>query len=463
MSSTPSPRRAWRGLGPRLALWYTGFFIVGSLAVLALSAALLSSSLRARDHAAILAELDALRAADARGGLEAVRREPLSRRLPLAVRALGPDGVARWADIPAGLAPDFSRLPPAPTSGAIVWGRAPLTGDDSPLEVASRRQPDGTTLQAGLGVDEREDVVERLRWIAAAIILPSAALAALGGVLLTARALRPLRALLDAIHAIEAGELDSRVRPSGDGDELDELGAAFNRMLDQVAALVRGMKGALDEAAHEMRTPLTRLRGAAELALREGGAEAAREALADGVEESDRIIALLDALMDLSEAETGTLRLNRAPTDAARLLEDAADLYRDAAEAKGLILETSAQPGLTLDGDRVRLRQALANLLDNAVKYTPSGGHVRASARREEGAVVLSVEDDGPGIPAEDLPRVWDRLYRGAGARGEKGLGLGLSLVRAIALAHGGRVEAQSGPGGGARVRLRLPAHAIKV
>ena len=431
--------------------------------MLALSAALLSSSLRARDHAAILAELDALRAADARGGLDAVRREPLPRRLPLVVRALGPDGAARWADIPAGLAPDFSRLPSAPTSGTIAWGRVPLSGDDSPLEVASQRQPDGSTLQAGLSVDEREDVVERLRWIAAAIILPTAGLAALGGVLLTARALRPLRALLDAIHAIEAGELDSRVRPSGDGDELDELGAAFNRMLDQVAALVRGMKGALDEAAHELRTPLTRLRASAELALHEGGAAAAREALAEGVEESDRIIALLDALMDMSEAETGTLRLRRVETDAARLIEDAADLYRDAAEAKGLVLETAAEPGLTLDGDRVRLRQALANLLDNAVKYTPPGGRVRASAARQGGEVVLSVEDDGPGISAEELPRVWDRLYRGAGARGQKGLGLGLSLVRAIALAHGGRVEAESGSGGGARVRLRLPARATKV
>jgi signal transduction histidine kinase len=464
MSSNPlsAAWRARRGLGFRLALWHTGLFLAGSFILLSLAYALLSSSLRRRDRAEIAAYLDELSEDFSRDGLAGIREEAAthgdSPSLAPAVRVLARGGAPLFVATPGGEALDFSRLAPPPASGAISWGEIDDPGADSPIEVASQRLPDGTILQAGRSSDPREDLLERFRWIAAAVLLPAAALGVVGGVFLTERALRPLRVLLETIRAIEAGELESRVPPSGTDDELAALGAAFNRMLAKVAGLVRGMRESLDNVAHDLRTPMTRLRTTAELALgADGGAAPAREALADCAESADQVLALLNGLMDLSEAETGTMKLERAEVDAARLLESAADLYRDAAEAKRISLETSSAPGLALVGDRVRLRQAVANLLDNAVKYTPAGGRVRASASSDGGEVLLRVEDDGPGISDADLPRIWDRLYRGDRSRSEKGLGLGLSLVRAVALAHRGRAEAESPAGRGARFTLRLP------
>jgi signal transduction histidine kinase len=152
------------------------------------------------------------------------------------------------------------------------------------------------------------------------------------------------------------------------------------------------------------------------------------------------------------------MALRPEPLDAGALLRDTAELYEPAAEEKGVALEVDAPPGLTVTGDRMRLRQALANLLDNAVKYTPPGGHVRLGVRREPGRIVLECEDDGPGIAPGDVTRIWDRLYRGDRSRGQKGLGLGLSLVRAIATAHLGEAGVSPRPGGGAVFRLALPA-----
>ncbi len=167
---------------------------------------------------------------------------------------------------------------------------------------------------------------------------------------------------------------------------------------------------------------------------------------------------MLNTLMDISEAETGVMRLASEPIDAGEILRDARDLYADVAEEKHIEVRVDAPQALTLTADRNRLRQVLANLLDNAVKFTPAGGHVTLRARAEESGVALAVEDDGPGIAAEDLPRIWDRLYRGDRSRSERGLGLGLSLVRAIVEAHKGRVEVESTPDQGATFTLHLPA-----
>ena len=183
-----------------------------------------------------------------------------------------------------------------------------------------------------------------------------------------------------------------------------------------------------------------------------------RRALAQCVEETDKVASTLTAIMDISEAETGALVLRREPVEVGELLHEVAELYEGVAEEKGVDLVAAAPAGLRVTADRVRLRQALANLVDNAVKYTPEGGHVRLSARAEGDRVVLECADDGPGIPPEDRPRIWDRLYRGDQSRSEKGLGLGLSLVRAIAHAHGGDVTVEPAPGGGSVFRLSLPA-----
>jgi signal transduction histidine kinase len=203
---------------------------------------------------------------------------------------------------------------------------------------------------------------------------------------------------------------------------------------------------------------MMRLRGTAELALQApAGGDALRDALTDCVEESEQVIAMLDTLMDISEAETGVMTLQREPVVVGELLADVADLYSELAEEKNLTLRIVEPPPLTIRVDHVRMRQALANLLDNAVKYTPAGGAVELSAEETGGRVRIHVRDTGPGIPPQDLDRIWDRLYRGDSSRSARGLGLGLSLVRAITRAHGGEASVISEPGRGAEFLVELP------
>jgi len=249
---------------------------------------------------------------------------------------------------------------------------------------------------------------------------------------------------------------------AGTNDAIEELTLLFNTMLDRIEGLVGAMRGALDNVSHDLRTPLTRLRGTAELAL--AGApdqERYREALAECVEEADRVLVMLNTLMDISEAESGAMQLQREPIALAEVVDRAVDLYRDVADAKGVTLKGDAGSpegrNSVVSGDRTRLEQVAANLIDNAIKYTPGGGTVEVAIERDGPNATITVRDTGAGIPASELPRIWDRLFRGDASRSERGLGLGLSLVKAIVEAHGGTVGVTSDPGKGSVFSVSLP------
>jgi signal transduction histidine kinase len=200
------------------------------------------------------------------------------------------------------------------------------------------------------------------------------------------------------------------------------------------------------------------LRVRAESALTPGTPpEATQAALADCVEEADRVISLLATLLDISEAETGTMRLTLDTVPVAALVAETIDLYEDTAEDRGVALTSAVSEDLQVRADRQRLRQVLANLVDNALKYTSAGGRVAISAGRVGTDVRVTVEDTGSGIAPTDLPRIWDRLYRADSSRGEPGLGLGLSLVKAIVTAHGGHVDVTSEVGRGSTFAVTLP------
>jgi signal transduction histidine kinase len=204
---------------------------------------------------------------------------------------------------------------------------------------------------------------------------------------------------------------------------------------------------------------MTRLRGIAELALGTGkDMDTFRDALTECLEESERILMMLNTLMDISEAETGVMRLDLGPVDMGTLVRKIVDIYGYLAEEKGLTLDIHVPNGFHVTVDSARMSQALANLLDNAIKYTPPGGRITLEAYQQQKHLVISIKDTGVGIPQEEISKIWARLYRGDQSRHQRGLGLGLSLVRAIIWAHKGQVDVFSEPGKGSTFMIHLPA-----
>jgi signal transduction histidine kinase len=278
------------------------------------------------------------------------------------------------------------------------------------------------------------------------------------GAFLSQRALHPLREMIQTVEAIQAGNMSSRVPTTGTGDELDELAHLFNSMLEQIEKLIKGMQDSLDSVGHDLRTPITRLRATAELALQSNGSgEIQREALADCMEETDQILVMLETLMDISEAQTGVMQLRPERVNVSKLIEDTIDLYRYVAEDRGVLLGASCPSDLYIDADSRRIRQALANLVDNAVKYTEKGGKILIDARSSDHEAIITVSDTGAGIHSDDLPKIWERLYRSTNVQTKKGIGLGLSLVRAIIQSHGGVIEAASELNKGSIFTIHLP------
>ncbi len=328
-----------------------------------------------------------------------------------------------------------------------------------PWSMTQERIDSTMWLQVGIDDRPRLALVRRVEEGVATLLAVAAVLGLIGGVWLTRRALAPIRVLTNTSRELVAsGELSARMPIAGAGDELDELSEVFNQVLSKNQRLVLGMRAALDNVAHDLRTPLTRLRSGAELALhQDGDAPAQREALADCVEETDRVLVMLQTLMDISEAETGVMRLEHRDVDLRGLCSDAVDMYEHVAEEQGIGLALQEGEPVVAHVDPTRIMQAVTNLVDNAIKYSDTGGQVKIAVWRDNDVGVIEVVDDGGGIEEADLPRIWERLYRADASRTRQGLGLGLSFVKAVVEAHHGTVAVDSQVDRGSTFTLRLP------
>jgi signal transduction histidine kinase len=253
--------------------------------------------------------------------------------------------------------------------------------------------------------------------------------------------------------------MKQRVPVRAQRGEPDELTALFNRLLDQNETLIRSSRDTLDNVAHDLRTPMTHLRNAAERALLDpdADAETLRGALADCTEESDQILQILNLLMDMAEADTGQMKLKPEEINLYQLAGEISELYGPIAEERRIRLANEVPPELTVTADRLRLRQCLINLVDNALKYSPPNTTVSMGGAERTDGTELRVCDQGTGIAPEELPKIWERLYRGEHSRTTSGLGLGLSLVRAIMAAHGGRADVETRLNEGSTFILQLP------
>ncbi len=298
--------------------------------------------------------------------------------------------------------------------------------------------PDGFRLLVGRDLRDasafRSRITRTLGWSA----LLTVALGVAGGLFMTRNMLRRVDAVNRTSERIIRGDLTQRVPLTGSGDEFDQLAGNLNAMLDRIERLMLGMRQVTDNIAHDLRTPLSRLRARLEVTLLERP-DAGRyaEALRETVAEADRLLGTFNALLSIAEAEAGSRRETMAVVDLAEIARSVGELYEPVADEKGLALTIDNDARLPVHGDRHLLSQALANLLDNALKYTPAGS-VALRAHGVDGSARVEVADSGPGVPADRREAVFDRFVRLEGSRSTPGNGLGLSLVRAVAKLHGG-------------------------
>lgn len=464
------PERIRQSLALRLAAQYALVFACGAGLLFGALYWHLAEALEQREQGAVEARAEVLGRAYEVGGVAALRAELAREIAPevrsVFVRILGPGGETLFASVPSDwIETQVQRLPLPEGWGSgevlreIRTVRVPQSAARD-YAIASRGLFDGSLLQVGRSTDSRAVLLAPVRRAFAGIGTIALGVALAAGTLLAWRATRPLRAVSETARRIlETGDLAARVPGAGRSGELAVLVAQLNTLLEKNATHVRVLRETLDNLAHDLRTPLTRLRGTAELALQDSGDPAqAREALLECINESDRVRHLLETLLDVSAAEAGALALNREAVDVRTLVERAQDLYREVAEERTITVSVvlPSEP-IAAELDAVRFGQVVNNLVDNALKYTPAGGRVALDARREANSVVLTVSDTGPGIPLAERDAVFRRLYRRDTSRSQRGLGLGLSLVKAIVEAHGGSVRVDDAPGGGARFEVRVP------
>ena len=451
----------------RLTLWYAGIFTVLSCVAFLLFYMLITSLIRDQTDQELLSQGNRFSTLLAAEGVEAVKnaavieaqaagvKKVFFRLLSLNGQAFSSSNMAYWRDIHI----NETVLKRLLRGTRPVFETITIPDRRDEVRILYAMISPAIILQVGQAMESYSRFLAAFKEIFIITMTCLILLAAVVGWFMARRAVSGVEAVTRTAQKISGGTLAERVPVKARGDEIDHLATTFNQMLDRIQTLLTEIKEMSDNIAHDLRSPITRIRGIAEVTLTTGKSLSEYETMAAStIEECDRLLDMINTMLMISKTEAGVSTLAREKIDLTKLVLDACDLFLPLAEDKGLTLTCHAPNPSSIVGDHRMIQRMFSNLLDNAIKYTPSGGSVTVSARDENSHVIVSVKDTGMGISSNDLPRVFERFYRCDQSRSEAGIGLGLSLARAIARAHGGDITATSIPNQGSTFIVTLPA-----
>jgi heavy metal sensor kinase len=446
----------------RLTCWYAGIFMLTSCVAFLFFYFLITSVIRDRTDQDLLGEARTLSSILKVQGMKAVKRQIIfeaqaAGEKKIFLRLLSRDGqefsssnMSYWRDIGVGKAAIEQLI----TENRPVFNTVSLPDRKHNIRVLYAMVD-----QLGQSMENYTRFIEAFRKIFVTTMASLFIFAAVIGWFMARRALAGVEAVTRTARQISESSLKERVPVKKYQDEIDQLAITFNQMLDRIQTLVTGIREMSDNIAHDLKSPITRIRGISEVSLSTGASEKEYENMAAStVEECDRLLDMINTMLVISETEAGVNKLDARDLDIGAVVRDACELFRSPAEDKDLRLICDVSGNFSISGDNRMIQRMIANLLDNAIKYTPVGGSVEVAVNTgNNDQVTITVKDSGIGISEKDMPRIFERFYRCDPSRSEAGIGLGLSFARAIARAHGGDISVTSMTDQGSTFIVTLP------
>ncbi len=469
--SSKIPSRFWNSLSFRLTLWYAGIFTITSLVAFLLFYLLITTLLRERTDQELAGQAEQFSLVLRERGIDAVEAFAVLEAQAAGVkkvffRLLYPNGEAfssssmsYWQDI----AIRKKAVEQLLAGDRRVFETILLRARQDQVRVLYALIGPGVILQVGRSMENTARIIGAFRGIFLTTMALLLGVAMGVGWFMARRAVSGVEAVTRTAQIVSGGSLEKRVPVKTRGDEIDQLAMTFNQMLDRIQTLVTEIREMSDNIAHDLKSPITRIRGIAEVTLTTGKNLAEYETMAaSAIEECDRLLDMINTMLMISKTEAGVDRPACDKIDLAALVREACELFGTTAEDRGLKMTCTLPDACDLRGDARMIRRLIANLLDNALKYTPSGGAVDVSLAETRQNAILTVRDTGIGISSADLPRIFERFFRGDQSRSQAGIGLGLSLARALARAHGGEITVASRPGEGSVFTVTLPRSGLE-